>query len=769
MLNQDNNLFKKILEKKVAGVPLSNLSVKLGYLLLLILIIPFLFPSGRSFKFTDLRVGSIVNKKVIAPFTYPVLKTEEELRTERQHAREKVLHIFEKNPQVVETQIQNLHDIITLLGEPGLDKRFQAVLQREDKLPDSLLFTLSEKLYALWRVNLELDELHTLIIQVHRSARHTLSTTLVAALQILYRENLIDLPIKNITHPGITLIDNGIEEDINVTSLLDTDTKAEVISNLALKLENAGIWKKILQQLFIPNVIFNRILTEQRQRDAVALVPTAKDMVYENERIIDANERVTAGIYQKLLSLDVATAERHADNGTFRDLLSRISRYLLTALILFIFILYLIINRPEIIRDNKKVLLLAILILLQVVLASIMVVTLGLPSYLLPTTISSMLLGILFEPAIGFVGTVIIALLLGGIVGFDYFFIMVSSFVGLVAIFSVAEIRTRNQIFKAIFYLIIAYALTALTLGILNYEDFNDILKKFVFYMLPNAILSPIITYMTLGLFERLFDLTTDVTLLELSDLNHPLLKELSLKAPGTFHHSVIIGNLAEAAAKAIDANPLLARVGSYYHDIGKIDRPEYFMENEATGENRHKSLAPNMSALILASHVKTGLELAEKYKLPRDVRNFIPEHHGINLMAYFYNKALETQPDSEIHEADYRYPGPSPHSKETAIVMLADTVEAAARSLTNPTPGRLRKLAEELIEKRFLEGELDDSDLTMRDLKAIIDAFIPVLTGIYHKRVQYPKSDEKKASRPRKEPVLKPQNNDNTNSQPSN
>ena len=765
MFNQDDAFYKKILDKKVAGVPLSNLLVKVGYLLLLILLIPFLFPSGRAFKYTDLRVGSIVNKKIIAPFTYPVLKTETELRAERQQAREKILFIFEKNPQIIETQTQNLRDILTLLTEPQKSARFQAILQRSGQLPDSILFTLSEKIYALWRVNLELDELHNLILQVHKTDPRQLRVILVSALQSLYRGNLIDLPKKDIIHPRITLLDSGIEEDIILDSLIDTDLKAELVSRLALKLENAGVWKKILQQLFIPDLIFSRMLTEQRQRDAVAAVPTAKDIVYENERIIDANERVTEGVYQKLLSLEIATAERHTDNGSFRDLLSRLSHYLLTALILFIFILYLKINRPDIIRDNKKVLLLAILILLQVVLASVMVTKLGLPAYLLPTTISSMLLGILFEPAIGFVGTVIIALLLGGIVGFDYFFIMLSSFVGLVAIYSVAEIRTRNQIFKAVFYLIMAYSLTALTLGILNYEEFNDILKKFAFYMLPNAILSPIITYMTLGLFERLFDLTTDVTLLELSDLNHPLLKELSLKAPGTFHHSVIIGNLAEAAAKATDANPLLARVGSYYHDIGKIDRPEYFVENEASGENRHKTLAPNMSALILASHVKTGMELAEKYKLPKDVRNFIPEHHGKNLMAYFYNKALEAQQDSEIHEADYRYPGPSPHSKETAIVMLADTVEAAARSLTNPTPGRLRKLAEELIEKRFLEGELDDSDLTMRDLKAIIDAFIPVLTGIYHKRVQYPKTDQKKINRTKKEPAIKPQNDGNSNS----
>jgi putative nucleotidyltransferase with HDIG domain len=620
-------------------------------------------------------------------------------------------------------------------------------------------------MYAQWRIDLVPDQINSLVHQVYRSDPLRLRSILTTALSNLYRRNYIDRLKQDITQPRITVLDNGIEEDMAQDTLIDSKEKEQYIDSLPLKLENAGIWRIILSQFFTPNLLFNQTLTEQRQREMVAAVPTAKDIVYENERIIDANERVTENIYQKLLSLEIATAEKHSESGNIQDVLTTLSRFVLITLILFIFILYLRINRPELIRDNKKILLLAILILIQVILASLIVSTLGLPALVLPTTLSSMLLGILFEPAIGFVGTVIIALLLGGIVGFDYFFILLSSFVGLVAIYSVAEIRTRNQIFKAIFYLIIAYGLIAVTLGILNYEKFDEILHKFAFFMLPNAILSPIITYMTLGLFERLFDLTTDVTLLELSDLNHPLLKELSLKAPGTFHHSVIIGNLAEAAAKATGANPLLARVGSYYHDIGKIDRPEYFVENEPAGENRHKTLAPNMSALILAAHVKTGLELAEKYKLPKDIRNFIPEHHGKNLMAYFYNKAMETQAGSEIHEDDYRYPGPSPRSKETAIVMLADTVEAAARTLTNPTPNRLRKLSEELIEKRFLEGELDDSDLTMRDLKAIIDAFIPVLTGIYHKRVEYPKSSSEKSGKSKKETAAKPQNNENSNS----
>jgi putative nucleotidyltransferase with HDIG domain len=358
--------------------------------------------------------------------------------------------------------------------------------------------------------------------------------------------------------------------------------------------------------------------------------------------------------------------------------------------------------------------------------------------YLIPTTISSMLLGILFDSGVGVVGTTVIALLLGSHMEFNFSFTVLSLIVGVVAIYSVTHIRLRNHIFKAILYILMAYFFTLFAFGMMRYDELYEIFETFL-YMIPNAILSGFITYMSLGIFERIFDITTDITLLELSDLNHPLLKELTQRAPGTFHHSIIVGNLAEAGAKAINANSLLARVGSYYHDIGKINKPEYFIENQKGSENRHDSLAPNMSALILSTHVKEGIEMAEEYKLPKLIRDFIPEHHGHSLMKYFYNRATKVKDAKEINEADYRYPGPRPQSKETAIVMIADTIEAATRTIKNPSPNRIRKLVEDLVEEKFLSGELDDSELTMRDLNSIIDGFMSVLLGIYHDRVEYP------------------------------
>jgi putative nucleotidyltransferase with HDIG domain len=243
------------------------------------------------------------------------------------------------------------------------------------------------------------------------------------------------------------------------------------------------------------------------------------------------------------------------------------------------------------------------------------------------------------------------------------------------------------------------------------------------------------------------------------------LLKELSLKAPGTFHHSMVVGNLAEAAAKEIGENSLLTRVGSYYHDIGKTEKPEYFIENQMDSTNLHSKLKPNMSALILASHVKTGLEMAEEHKLPKRIRDFIAEHHGTSIMNFFYNKAITEAGDNDsVNEADFRYPGPKPRSKASAIVMLADTVEAATRSLKEPTPTKIRSFVESLVDLKYQDGELNECDLTFRELSQIIEAFLPVLYGVFQHRVEYPdqKKTAKKQTKPKKQPVEKVNENGN-------
>jgi putative nucleotidyltransferase with HDIG domain len=269
-----------------------------------------------------------------------------------------------------------------------------------------------------------------------------------------------------------------------------------------------------------------------------------------------------------------------------------------------------------------------------------------------------------------------------------------------------------------------------------------------------------------LPVLESLFRITTDISWLEMADLNHPLLKRLSLEAPGTFHHSLAVANLAEAAAEKVGANPTICRVGSYFHDVGKLVKPEYFTENIRAGENPHDDLTPTMSALIITAHVKEGVDLALKHKLNEEIVNAIQQHHGTSLVAYFYQRALQQQEDAriggkimnmrpedvpEVREESFRYPGPKPNSKESAIISLADTVESASRSLERPTPQRIDDLVTNLIEERLADGQLHDAPLTLADLRNIGESFKNTLVSMLHARVAYPKREEKETASERK------------------
>jgi cyclic-di-AMP phosphodiesterase PgpH len=254
-----------------------------------------------------------------------------------------------------------------------------------------------------------------------------------------------------------------------------------------------------------------------------------------------------------------------------------------------------------------------------------------------------------------------------------------------------------------------------------------------------NAIVASLLAIGFLPLIEAFTRVTTDQTLLELSDLNRKLLKRLSLEAPGTYAHTIAVANLTEAAANAIGANGLLARVGTYYHDIGKLSKPQYFIENQPRGRNPHDKLKPSMSAGIIRSHVVEGLKLCDQDKLPEAVKRFIPEHHGTQQISYFLNKARELDPNAQLNAADFTYPGPKPQTKETAILMLADTVESAARVLHEPNPIKIREMVDRLVGQKISEGQLDQSPLTLREIDSIKESLTGVLMGMYHHRIEYP------------------------------
>jgi len=319
----------------------------------------------------------------------------------------------------------------------------------------------------------------------------------------------------------------------------------------------------------------------------------------------------------------------------------------------------------------------------------------------------------------------------------------VYAFVGsLTAAFSVIRCKKRSALLKGGFFVGAANIITAIILLLFQGHLFTERAVSTILFAASTSVSVTAVVSLLLPVLEYSFKVTTDISLLELLDLNQPLMKNLMINAPGTYHHSVIVGNLAESAAEAVGVNPLLTRVSAYYHDIGKIKMPEYFVENYSGTVSKHEKLTPHMSAMIICSHVKEGVELLSQYKLPQSIIDIIEQHHGTSLMTYFYQKAKDLDSGNHPSEEEYKYPGPKPQTRVAALVMMADAVEAASRVLTDPTPARIAALVDRIINHIFLEGQLDECELTLKDISEIKSHFSYILTGILHKRVDYPGFD---------------------------
>lgn len=397
---------------------------------------------------------------------------------------------------------------------------------------------------------------------------------------------------------------------------------------------------------------------------------------------------------------------------------------------------YLYQHGQEILQNERLLGLLALMIVLIVGLAKLtsLVDFPGL-GYLVPVGLATMLIATLVNSHLAIVASIFLSVLTGIMWEDQGFKVAVVALVsGISGVFSVSRISQRSELTRAGLIVGATVLVTMLALGLVS----SDILViRYSFLGLFNGILSAVGAIGLLPYLETVFGITSSIRLLELSNPNHPLLRKLLLEAPGTYHHSMMVGNLGEAAAEAVGADPLLTRVGSQYHDIGKTKRPYFFVENQFSGVNPHDKISPTLSTLIITSHVKDGVEMARQHKLPKVLVDFIREHHGTDLVKYFYHRAKESGQD--VSEDDFRYPDPKPQSKETAIVMLADSVEAAVRSMPKPTPGRIEGLVRKIIKERLADGQLDESNITLRDLDLIADAFVKVLTGMYHHRVEYP------------------------------
>ena len=493
--------------------------------------------------------------------------------------------------------------------------------------------------------------------------------------------------------------------------------------------EERGLVAGIVAGVLEPNLVLDLQRLNRAREEAIANV---KPIYVERGQIIVRKGDLISDEDIRILQ-DLGLLRSNA------NYMSALGILLVVAIMIGLFGVYLYQHRRQIVTDEGH---LALLALVLVVVAGITKVLSIFPSealgYLAPVALATMLIAILLDAHVAIMAAVFLSVIVGLTMGQELKFAVVALVSGLVGVFGVSKVGERSDLTRAgvivglvTFASMVSYGLFRADMGMVQYSILGAV----------NGLASAI---GAIGLFpylESVFGITSSIRLLELSNPNQPLLRKLLMEAPGTYHHSMIVGNLSEAAAEAIGGDSLLTRVGAQYHDIGKTKRPYFFIENQYGGDNPHDKMSPYLSTLIITSHVKDGVELARKYRLPECVVDFIRQHHGTALVKYFYNKAKENAKDESCDEKDFRYSGPRPQSKETAIVLLADSVEAAVRTLSRPTPGRIEGLVRKIIKDRLADGQLDESNITLRDLDKIAEAFVKVLTGIFHNRVEYPEN----------------------------
>ncbi|HEY8486412.1 MAG TPA: HDIG domain-containing metalloprotein [Limnochordales bacterium] len=510
---------------------------------------------------------------------------------------------------------------------------------------------------------------------------------------------------------------------------------AQRASSLAMTDEAARVAAGMAQAALGPNLVLDQSRLERVRAEAARSVQPV--MVAPHQTILRRGEQVTEEHLQLLADLGLLGRRSH-------PWMSVAGLAGLCGVLVGVFAVYLARFHPSVASSARLCWLLAVLALAVAVLARLLqAVVWPFAGYLVPVALAGILACVLVDARVALVLVVLLSTVVVGLAfGFEGRFMAVAALTGVVAVFAAHRVGQRSELTRAG---LVAGAAGLAGVGILGLFQADGQVLMNSWAGFANGVGSSVLALGLLPFMEGLFGVASSVRLMELCNPHQPLLRRLLLEAPGTYHHSLMVGNLAEAAAEAVGADPVLCRAGALYHDVGKVRRPYLFVENQMGDQNPHDRLSPSLSTLIIMSHVKDGVELARRHRLPEAVVEFIRTHHGTDLVRYFYAKAVQQEGPDKVDERDFRYPGPKPRTKETAIVMLADSVEASARALKNPTPGRVEGLVHRTLRERLLDGQLDESPLTLQELHTIAEAFTRVLTGVYHSRVEYPARDRER------------------------
>jgi putative nucleotidyltransferase with HDIG domain len=654
--------------------------------------IVFFFPKGGQFKYEFQKGKPWQYENLYAPFDFSITKSTAEIQGEQKVVKSNQIDYYTVDPSIL-TEVQKRYD-----------EKFPFVFSSE---------------------NFNANQLPTL----NQAGKRILDK--------LYSKGILEKSEDKNQDTSIYLVKNNLQSSVAYKELYKLENLAETIRDM-LRENGLGAFDRPFQELLgsiiRANVSYDKDLSDKALEVEIAKISNTRGTIDEGKLIVAKGEVVEAENFKILDSLrQEYESELWAANNYFFILFGYT---VLVALVLMMLLFFLKKYRFEIYQNNTKVTFIFFNILLMVFVTTMMVKYNEAYVFVVPLCILPLLLKTFFDARLGLFAHVLTVLILGFVVpnSFEYIFLQISA--GIVTILTISELYKRANLFISVAQITLIYLVGYLAFHIIHEGNLENI----VWFTLGLFLLNGMITLFVqplIYIYEKIFGLVSDVSLLELSDTNSKLLKELSNKAPGTFHHSLQVANLAEAAANEIGANSMLVRVGALYHDIGKMLNPTYFTENQITNVNPHDELSAKDSAKIIIDHVIEGIELARKNNIPDRVIDFIRSHHGTTLVYYFFKKQQEV--DEEVIEDDFRYPGPIPFSKETAILMMADSVEAASKSLKNPTFLIIDEFVNKIVAGQMAADQFINADITFKEIETIKKIFKQKLTNIYHLRVEYP------------------------------
>jgi len=675
------------------------------------IIIFMCYPNTGSFKYEFHKGNPWKHETLIAPFDFPIYKTDKDITDEK-------LEIL---------------------------KDYKPYFIYNDTIGDSHISNFTTAYLAKWNNFILLSHNNRDSIELTKLKYSSLNTCKSLFKQI-YERGILNNDINDNSIEEISIIKNRIAETIQLETVFTPvsaynyflDTSKEKIKNKSIL---AFIKKLNLNSFLYPNLTFNKEKSEQFKEQLLENVSLTKGIIQSGERIIMKGDIIDNGKYQILTSLKTEYEKFIGDSG--KRQLTLLGRFIIIFSCLIMLYLFLLNFRKRIFFNNKKMLFIFLTITLISVLATYISKLPFLDIYIIPIIIIPIIINSFTDSKTALATLIASSLIIGYIVPNSYEFVFMHISAGCIAVYSLNKLHRRGQLILTVFFAFLTYSIIYCAFSFTQETDYTNINWYKLAWIAGNCFLLTL-SYPLIYMFEKMFGFISDTTLIELSNPNHPVLRELTQKAPGTFQHSLQVANLAEEAIYKIGGNPLMVRAGALYHDIGKMYEPVYFIENQQPDtDNPHNTLEFNESAKIITDHVKRGVKLAKKHNLPDQIIHFIVTHHGEGKAMYFYNSYKNKYPEKEINEDDFTYPGPNPFSKETAVLMMADAVEASCRSLKEKSIENITQLIDEIINKQIEEGKFNNADITFKDIDTIKKTFTNMIININHGRIAYPKANK--------------------------